>query len=248
MTAPRPTLLLTRPSTASERLARQLPARLREKLRLCHSPVMQIVSCGNDLELGEARGLIFSSSNAVAITSPLTARRDLPCYCVGKTTAQAAAAAGWQAVACGGTADTLVADLVRRAPEAPLLHLRGTHTRGDIATRLTAAGYPTGSLVLYDQVLHPLSTEARAVIADAPVTPVIVPVFSPRTARHLAAQIPGTAGLHFAALSAAVAKPLENISETPVSIADQPDTASMVALIEKLVDRICRVEGGPGAQ
>ena len=78
--------------------------------------------------------------------------------------------------------------------------------------------------------------------------PVIVALFSLRTARQFAAQSAGLTGFHVVALSAVVAEPLRNRAQSPVFVAERPDAEAMAALVEKLANRICRVEGGGAAQ
>lgn len=243
---PIPTLLMTRPRPASDRFVAGLPSALRQRIAVCHNPLIEIVPRGGALDLGPARGLIFTSANGVAVAAAATARRDLPCFCVGAATTRAARAAGWEATDCGPTGDALVAYLMQDLPEAPLLHLSGAHRSGDIAGRLTGAGCATAVHVLYDQELRPLSAEARALLERG--GPVIVALFSLRTARQFAAQSAGLTGFHVVALSAVVAEPLRNRAQSPVFVAERPDAEAMAALVEKLANRICRVEGGGAAQ
>ncbi len=243
---PIPTLLMTRPRPASDRFVAALPPALRRRIAVCHNPLIEIVPRDGALDLGPARGLIFTSANGVAAAAAATDRRDLPCFCVGAATTRAARAAGWEATDCGPTGDALVTRLMADLPKAPLLHLSGAHRSGDIAGRLSAAGCATAVHVLYDQELRPLGAAARAILERG--GPAIVALFSPRTARQFAAEAAGLGGYRVAALSAAVAEPLENRPETPVFIAERPDADAMAALVEKLANRICRVEGGGAAQ
>ena len=63
-------------------------------------PLFEIRPVAAAPDLSQARGVVFTSSNAVAVASALNARRDLPCFCVGEVTAARAADAGWPA-RCG---------------------------------------------------------------------------------------------------------------------------------------------------
>ncbi len=244
MQSPRAVLLLTRPLAASQRFAGQLPARLRSRVDLCMSPLLDIVTIAHAVDWGDARGVIFTSANGVTVAAGLSDRRDLPCYCVGQATTRAARAQGWRAEMLGDTADALIATLSGRDVAGPLLHPGGVHRRGNIAQTLSKAGLPVRTQAIYDQVEVPLSAAAR-ILLDGP-NPVIAPVFSPRTARQFAREATGKAPLYAVALSEAVAKPLAGLGAQPVEVARTPDAGAMIEAIESLLNRMGRVETGEG--
>lgn len=238
-----PVLLMTRPAPASAAFADRLPKGM---MRLCISPLIRIAPCDGDLEIGNARGLILTSANGVEIASGRLTARDLPCYCVGRATTRAATQAGWTAHCVGESANDLVQSLTKTPVEGPLLHLSGVHTRGDIADRLTKAGLPTTALAIYDQVAAPLNAEAVALLNGT--DPVVIPVFSPRTAEGLAGQAPFAAPLHLIALSQAVAAPLDGISARERVICARPDADHMGREVENCLIRLTRVESTGAAQ
>ncbi len=237
---------MTRPRAASERFCAQLPGEVRDQLNVIVSPLIEIVPQADALELDGLHGLIFTSTNAVSIAAGLTPQRNLPCYCIGDATTAAAQGAGWQAEKAGANASELVATLSRTQPASPLLHLRGTHSRGDIAARLTGSGCKVREQIVYDQRLVRFSDTAISALAGA--GPVIAPVFSPRTARHFAKLHAGGNQLYLAALSGAVAKPLKALKYNALLVAERPDSATMAALVRQLVNRVIRVEGNQRAQ
>lgn len=165
---------------------------------------------------------VFSSANGVAY-GPLGAGRRA--YCVGAATTKAAIAKGWIAEQRGQTADTLVTDLIAHPPGQPLIHLSGVHTRGDIAARLTAKGIPTRNIAVYDQIALPLTAEAHACIARE--KPLMLPLFSPRTAAQFADQVPKAATVHAIALSEAVVEKVAPASYGSVTVAATPDANAM---------------------
>lgn len=239
-------LLMTRPRAASDRFVAALPAALRARLTVVHSPLLEIVRTTGAIDLADARGIVFTSANGVATAAGLTGRRDLPCFCVGEATTRAARAAGWTAHCAGENAEAMVAALIATPPEPPLMHLRGVHARGDVAARLTAAGTATRELAIYDQQMLSL-TDAALALLNGPA-PVIVPLFSPRTARQFADLAGGRAPLLIAALSRAVADPLESLDNAVLEVAKCPDSAAMVETVARLAEQAIRVEGGSGAQ
>ena len=64
--------------------------------------------------------------------------------------------------------------------EGAFLYLRGRHTSRDLAARLNAGGRTAREQIVYDQRAVPLSPTALSALRAGPV---IVPLFSPRTAR-----------------------------------------------------------------
>jgi uroporphyrinogen-III synthase len=117
-------------------------------------------------------------------------------------------------------------------PDAPLLHLRGRHARGDIAGQLGAAGLPVREQIVYDQKSLPLSDAALACLKGP--APVIVPLFSPRSARLFAGAYPGPVAA-VAAISHAVADALPDGFARYVAVAEAPNGEAMLSLLEKLV-------------
>lgn len=242
-----PVLLMTRPQPAGRHFADTLAPGLRAGLTVCLSPLIGIAPRRDPVEIGDARGLIFTSANGVRAAAGLIGGRDLPSYCVGDATAQAARAAGWdKAQATGADADALVAALLRDPPPGPLLHLRGAHARGDAAGRLAAGGLPARAVTVYDQPALTLTDAARAHLAGR--APVLVPLFSPRSARLFAAQHGGAAPLYLQAMSPAVAAELRGLPAEALEIAEAPTGAAMRLLVERRLTGLRRVEGDRGPQ
>ncbi|TNF60606.1 MAG: uroporphyrinogen-III synthase [Rhodobacteraceae bacterium] len=232
----RPLVLLTRPRAASEAFAASLGAALGDRVRIVISALMEIVPQDVTLALEDVKGLIFTSRNGVEAAQALTSRRDLPAYCVGSATTDAASRAGWRARMMGPDAAALVAGMRALRPDAPLLHLHGRHARGDIAGLLVADGIEVREEIVYDQVERALSPEAlTALRGDAPV---ILPLFSPRSARLFAAAFDGHVHA-IAAISQAVADALPRRVADRILIADEPTAEAMVAAVEKLAAAPC---------
>ena len=188
--------------------------------------------------------LVFSSANGVAAAAGQGLSRALPVVTVGEATARAARAAGWQARCAGPTADALVAALVADPPAGPLLHLHGAHARGDVATRLRRAGIDARDRVIYDQPERPLTAEARAALAGA--EPVILPIFSPRSAALLSRDVKALAPLHVIALSPAVAEEVHVPDISSLQTCDSPTRDGMDAALKAALRRLCRVERPEG--
>ncbi len=236
---------MTRPRAASDRFVAQLPDHIRSQVAVIHSPLLKIEPLTVAVESDESAGLIFSSANGVNAAALLNVDRCLPAYCVGPATTQAAQDAGWDAQNLGATAEALVANLLKLKPRSPLLHLRGEHSRGNVAERLTESGLTTREQPIYRQQLLPLSDEALQ--AAEGNQPIIAPLFSPRTARHFADVWAGSAPLWLAAISEAAAEPLKTLRFERLKIADEPTPDKMQKAVKKLLNHVMRVESASGA-
>lgn len=234
----RPTVLLTRPESASRRFASALRDRLGPALPVLIAPVLEIVPDPETAAaaLAGAGGVILSSENGAAACA--AAGVGLPAYCVGPRTAAAARAAGLVPVADPpGDLDALLAQIAAQgwpAHRGPLVHLHGAHVTGDAAAALTAAGIPARAVVVYDQCARPLSDAALRLLAGT--APVIVPVFSPRSARLIAPALAAArAPLRIAAISPRAAAAVDVHGGARVWTAQSPDAAAMMDTVAALL-------------
>jgi uroporphyrinogen-III synthase len=212
-----PTLLLTRPEPGARRFVADV-AHL--GLPVVVSPVLRIVPVAHDpARLGAAKGLVFTSVHAVPAAG---AGRGRPAICVGPATARLAHAAGFAVTEGPGDAARML-PLLDGLGQG-WLHVRGAHV---------ARTLPVPAVVVYDQLPQDLSPAARAVL-DGP-GPVILPLFSPRSARLLAAQVGrARAVLWLAPISAATAAAW-GVVVARVAVAPHPDAAGVLAAVESLL-------------
>jgi uroporphyrinogen-III synthase len=217
----RPTILLTRPEAQS----RDLAARLRTQIDvpILVSPILEIAPVHFTLPV-TPRFLILTSAHA-AEAAQAAGLTGLPAFCVGDRTAEAAAAVGLLPRSASGDAGALLGLLKDAAPEGPGLYLRGRHAASDIEPDLVQAGIDTHSVIAYDQLPRPLTPEARAALHGA--APVILPLFSPRSARLLASEAEGaTAPLDLIPISANAAAAWKGRAAS-ITVAAAPDGPSM---------------------
>ncbi len=236
-----PTILITRPEGVATVFADQLRARLGCDVPITLSPLMRIEFCGELPDLTMFRTLIFTSRNGVAAFAALSDRRDLPCYTVGGGTAKAAQSQGLVARSANGAADDLIEKIIAENPPGPLLHVRGEHGAGDVANRLTAAGCPTSTAILYRQIHQPATQVARDLLQGK--APVIVPLFSPRSAQILFAEGGKSTCLWIAALSQNVADMVPEGHARAVTVAENPDADAMLDTVIALVEIVKSLEG-----
>ena len=170
-TQPLPTLLLTRPYADSQRLADLLP-----EWRAVISPILQIVPVAHDAQrLNDAPGLVFTSMHAVPSAGPGRGRLAI---CVGERTGQIAREAGFDVREGNGFAVSMLPLI--EAAKVPLIHPHGRHLAREL---------PVEGMVVYDQQALPLTEKARELLAGR--ASVVLPLFSPRSARLVAAEAAG---------------------------------------------------------
>ena len=217
---PAPVLLLTRPRAASEAFAGLVGAQLGRDIRVLVSPVIEIVDHGPLPDLSATGTLILTSTHAAERLGRSGALVGRDVRTVGDATAHAAGMHGAKAIALGHDAQSFLQNARDLAP--PCTHCRGVHTRGDIAATLNARGIRCDEAVIYDQRARDLSDEARAAFSDG--ERMVAPIFSPRSAQLLSAQVPSNANLSVIAISPAAAEAWSGpgcltIAPTPTSIA-----------------------------
>ena len=235
-----PAILLTRPKEGATRFAQALRADLGD-VHIVSSPVLRIVATAAQPDLSDDPILIFTSRNGVEHCG-LKVKQGLFCLCVGEATARAARQAGFTARAAGGDVAALLKRIEAERPRRPLLHLRGAHSTGDLVQNLRRLGLTARDCVVYDQQMQPLSQEARKLLSGEAA--VIVPLFSPRSARALAAQHVGRAPLDIVAISDAVARSAAGMPYRHITVAPAPDMAAMVTATCERFGAAQLLEGG----
>ena len=221
--------LLTRPAAASARFARSLKESFGADIHVVISPLMTAVFLTHPLPPGPFDAVILTSETAAEAARRISAEQvSLPvrAFCVGDRTAQVATEAGFLTLSAAGDADALVALIQSRLPHARFLHLRGRDGRGNIAERLNSGGSETYEAIVYDQRPCPLNAAATALLAGP--DPIILPLFSPRSADLMVQTGPARAPLWVAALSPAVAVHAAPLKPDRIAIAAQPNAASML--------------------
>ncbi len=233
-----PCFLLTRPAAQSDRFAAMLQSRF-GAVTVIDSPLIAPVYLTPPLPAGPFSALIFTSEAGVEGYRRRSAEGALAvqnAFCVGDRTALAAREAGLTAVSAGGDAAALMALIADQAKPGQLLYLHGQDVRVDLAEVLRSAGIETVSAVVYRQDAQPLTPEARQALHQP--DPLIVPLFSPRTARLFAQALgadPVFAPLDIVAMSPAVAAELDGLHARSLHIAHHPDAVAMLDAIARLL-------------
>ena len=230
------TVLMTRPERQSSEFIARCEREFGERISAVISPVFRIEDVGEIPPLDEFRTLIFTSGHAVrrlGIAGELKGRRVAT---VGQATAELAREFGASAKAYGDDIETFLANFGGLAD--PCLHLRGRHSRGNLAARLTELRRMTGEAIIYDQIAIPLSREAQNLITGS--KPIIAPLFSPRSAELLAKFIRRHRFVKIIAMSEAVAD--ASGSGHDVKIAEQPTIEAMCGATVAMLRQASLVE------
>ncbi len=232
-------VLITRPRGESESLAAIL-----EPLGIDSfiEPMLTVMPRRDvRLPIETAQALLVTSANGVRALAGLTAERKVPVLAVGAATAEAARAAGFkQVTAATGT----VAELAVLARETfdplagPLLHIAGSAVAGDLTGDLRQAGFAIRQLIVYDAVpSQNLSAAVRTHLADGDFDAVLL--YSPRTAQTFvtllrqAGLAEKVGGMEAICLSEAVAARAATLAWRRVRVAERPDQAALIALLQK---------------
>lgn len=228
---PQINLLLTRPTAGSDAFWNALAPATRQLVQPIVSPLVKIVPLFPDInDFGAA---IFTSVNGVESCPKGDGRI---AYCVGALTTKAALKAGWQAVQKGETAEQLIAELSKSNANTPLTHFAGTNTRGNIAAKLSEAGIKIGYIAVYDQAICLLTDHAIAALSSN--FPLLLPLFSPRTAHSFSDQYKGTAPIHIIALSQDVADQVSDLNWETMTVPKRPTRLAMVDAVQMVTSRV----------
>lgn len=225
------TLLLTRPEAQSAEFLAALAERMGHVPRHVISPIVEIRNL-QVADPGDVQAFLFTSANGVRAFAAQHAPRGRRALCVGDSTAEVAAAAGFAAVSAGGQAEDLL-KLARQSlsPDGgPVVHVSGRDVAMDVAAALACDGYDARRIVAYAQERRPLTAPALKCLSE---TPVVVPVFSPRAARALEHALGdgGTDDMVFACISQRAVPALPGQSH----VASSPSREDMLDLVSRLL-------------
>ena len=234
-----PEIILTRPKKEARDFSDRILSRLPE-VKIIISPLITIEFIKPKVDLTAFDGIIFTSSNGVEAIKNYSIPQNMPCFAVGPKTAQEAAQLGFFASQGPGDANDLITLILSRPSVGRLLHIRGEHTRGDISTRLTNAGQICEHIVAYKQETLSLTTEALDAFKGG--KPLILPLFSPRTAQLLITQSIPLEQIHMIALSEAVAEPFNDFKLSSLTVAEAPTAESILDDLQRIFTNISSLE------
>jgi uroporphyrinogen-III synthase len=227
-------ILVTRPQQDGEEIA----ARLAEKgHHALLAPLLEPHFHDHVIPvLDDVQALLATSANGVRAFARTSPRRDLSVFAVGPQTAEEARKAGFADVrSADGDAKDLALAASRWAAQGKgvLLHVCGEEAPGTLAENLTLRGFKVRRCALYRmETATQLPAQARDAIRQGVLDAAMF--FSPRSARVFGVLADGLPTEKLAALciSKATAAALMEISFASVAVAERPNQAAMLALVE----------------
>jgi len=234
-------LLVTRPQPAADITAAALRSRGHDVML---APVLRVEALDFELGPGPWSAVLSTSANALHAVSNDKRRAELiglPVIVAGHRSADAARALGFRNIIAK---DGGVAGLARLAAASvpdrrhPLLYLAGEDRAGDLAADLAAEGFSVEMVVAYRAVqASTLPQAVQEAVAAGRVDGVLH--FSRRSAEAFVAS--GKAGglidriraLRHYCMSAQVAEPLRAAGAGSILVAERPDEAAVLGLIDR---------------
>ena len=224
----RPTLLLTRPQKDAQAFAQEILSH-QPAAQILISPGLTITPIGTLPDLSAYAAVVFTSRHAVACFVHAPIPKKMTCFAVGEATAEAAKKLGFSVINSAGAAQDLILLVQKTGAAGPLIHPHGQHARGQIAAILTKKGIPWAECVIYDQIETPLSVQARALLTQPQA--LLVPVFSPRSARLLQRYGPLPNGSEIIAISQTVAACFSTQPHIKTTVACHPNRGAMLKAV-----------------
>lgn len=181
--------------------------------------------------------LAFTSANGVRAFAALSDRRDVPAWCVGARTAEAARAVGFASVrSADGDVEALAEAMIAGLPaDARILHAATESPAGDLAGRLAKAGLRAHHAAVYRAVETAAPGPALGAHLGGNRQLSAILVHSPAAGRVLARLAAGSgAPLDIAAISLNAAAPLRDAARR-VEIASHPNEDSLLLALERLL-------------
>ncbi len=212
------------------------------------SPLLEVEICTPaHFDIASTAAIIATSSNAlraIANHPDLAALTNKPIFVVGRKTAEAARALGFQSVITGPAAVTdLVPLIVEKIPSssqsAHLLYIAPEQPAFDLTRALESAGLSINHQVVYrTSPATNLTATAQRAILESDVDAAIM--MSARTAATFVALVMANSlqrqasKIVFLCLSEAVAEALRVLNPPVVEIAIRPRTEEMLALVDRM--------------
>lgn len=221
-------VLLTRERSKAEGFRNQLTAMGLGADQVYVSPTMGIEYMPVDLP--EFECAVFTSGHAISALPKGFDAAGKRALCVGQRTAAAAQERGFSAKCVGPTAQDLLTDL-QESPIEKALYLRGKH----ISLDLSAQVQNLKQAVIYRQPAKDLTVSAKNLLDGG--TPVVLPLFSARSAAYLMDQLTDVGGHVAVCISETVGTLCKARGFKTVLISSQPDAIAMADAVYRTAYR-----------
>jgi uroporphyrinogen-III synthase len=231
-------LLVTRPRDDAETLAAILK-------RLGHEPVIAPLLelrfiAGEPIDLNGVQAILATSANGVRGFAANSGQRNLPVYCVGPQTAEAAREAGFTRVVSANGDASALADCVAAFAEPAkgrLLHAAGAEAGGRLGQSLRTRGFKVDTIVLYEAApAQTLPVESERRLRGNSLDGVLL--YSPRTAKTFSMLVTKAnlsahcANMTAYCISAATAAALSPLQFSRIAVAGAPNQSALLDLLQ----------------
>jgi uroporphyrinogen-III synthase len=196
------TVLITRPTRQAQVFAAELEEGFGGPVQTVISPLMEVVDLPVEGSFDDVSHVVFTSANGVAQTDRLNIPKTAIAWGVGAKTTKPAQDIGFETREAEGSNEKIVTLIVAARPVGRMVHIRGAYVAGDVTGALAQQGVICETVVAYDQKETAPSQAALDVLRGE--NPVIVPLFSPRTAKLFEKIGDFHAPLHLVVISEAV--------------------------------------------
>ena len=227
-------LLLTRPLDGNERFCSKIK-HLLYKCEILDSPIQKIEFLPGLSKVNKNAVLIFTSVNGLRAAEKhnLTNNR---CFVVGKNTKKIAVSFGYEVLGFSKDQVNLLKLIKSKKPTESMVHIRGKHTVGNLCASLKKSDFSCLEIIGYNQ--EPLKINKQNLQKIQSGRPVILPIFSSRSAKLLQSNIDLT-GFNVVAISEAVAQILMGVDLGELVISKKPDLNGMqeatLAILKRLI-------------
>ena len=229
----KPILMVTRPIESAQGFVKAVKSQAKSPFQTVNSPALRIDPIDVP-EIGQVDTLVLTSSNGVKRAAEI-GLCPVECFCVGEKTTKLAQNLGLGAKLAGHDAEALVQTLMEVRPSGQIVHLSGQHTRGAVVERLKSVGLNARRVIAYHQKILEPTAEAKGAFMGT--IPVVLPMFSPRSAALVIKQ-PINAPLHVIAMSDAVREVLPQGFGSTIKVVDHPDEDHMVSSTAQVLSEI----------
>ncbi|MBN2631171.1 MAG: uroporphyrinogen-III synthase [Rhodobacteraceae bacterium] len=226
-------VLITRPEPQASRFRQTLLDRYGDKVDPILSPLLCPVVMPTQVECGAFSSVVFTSETGVKAARTLGLSLPRRAYCVGNRTAEVARELGFESISANGASGDLAQMLANHPEDSPFLHLHGRESVGDVAQALADRGVKAESRVIYAQEPIPFNETVKFTLQS--VGPVIVPLFSPRSARLFGAAcavLTLRATLYLVVLSPAVTQAVADMKVQQVKVAAAPTQKDLLLAMD----------------
>ena len=225
-------ILLTRPHDQALRFSEDLVRLGVISKNILVDPITKIEGVDVLYNFSSVRGLLITSANAVTYLPATLVGSKLPTFCVGGATTRAALKQGLMAQNLAATAQGLYNVLSGRQIEGPLLHLRGTHTTLDLEAYFWDTSIEVKNLIIYRQISQNLEPATYNLLRG--IVPIVLPIFSSRSAKLLCGLDLNWALHTCVAISEAVAVLCRTAGFGQVLVSPEPSAGSMLSTLTPL--------------